>query len=126
MCYDDSDCLSGTCFLHKCVTSENTDKNSIILCSGQEKEYYMLCGKDAGMKSEDEEECYSKTLQRGYCIALHVSKKLTNIIAILIIGVIVIVFISFIIYVIKNKKTKTNTESEKELEIRELKETTTK
>jgi len=55
------------CYLKNCVANENTDKDSIMLCSGQEKKHFILCGKNAGMKCDNKSECYSNKSYRGYC-----------------------------------------------------------
>jgi len=81
----------------------------------------MLCGKDAGMESENDDECYSKATQYGYCTALYLTKTTIYIFAGIVIGAIVIVAIIILIRKLINiKETKTNTDESKKGELNEI------
>ncbi|OUM64540.1 hypothetical protein PIROE2DRAFT_8611 [Piromyces sp. E2] len=117
LCSEDNECFSGKCYNRKCISNDNTDKNSIILCSGQEKEYYMLCGKDSGMKCEDKEECYSKMSIYNFCSApplYAISNTTAIIIRIIIITLIIVVVIALCVYAQKRKRKRKKKDEQKE------------
>jgi len=112
ICHKDSDCLSGKCSYWKCIFDEKENGRVIYLCSGEEEEEFMKCGKNGGMRANERKECYSNLSSNNFCLPpLRITKRMLKYIYIIAISYIALLIITTIIKVIvslisKRKKQK--------------------
>jgi len=110
-CEEDSDCISGSCILNKCVSD-----TPVHLCTYtiNKNVVSFYCGKQSNMPCSNNNECYSG-LCNGVCMPpvvknLHNNKNNRNKVLLGILIVVIVIFICTLLYYLKicydNKKNK--------------------